>query len=59
MKNRLRKNTAQTIKNFIYLYEYKMYSISLQMSGGKTEYLIKYEQATKAESEEQIPSSNE
>ena len=36
-----------------------MYSISSQMSGGITQYLMKYEEATKAESEEQIPFFNE
>ena len=49
----------QTIKNLIYLDENKMYSISLQISGGITEYLMKYEEATKAESEEQISFFNE
>ena len=49
----------EPIKSFIYLDEYKMYSISLQMSGGITEYLMKYEEATKAESEEQISFFNE
>ncbi len=43
----------QTIKNFIYLDEYKMYSISSQIFEGITEYLMNYEESTKEESEEQ------
>lgn len=49
----------EKIKDFIYLDEYKMYSIFSQMSGGITEYLMKCKEATKAESEEQISFFNE
>ena len=41
----------QTIKSFLYLDEYKMYSISSQLFGGLTEYLIDY-QGTTGEKEE-------
>lgn len=43
----------QTIKNFIYLDEYKMYSISSQIFEGITEYLIDYQETTKEEEEKQ------
>ncbi|MYB63980.1 hypothetical protein F4X73_04760, partial [Candidatus Poribacteria bacterium] len=38
-----------TIKSFIYLDEYKMYSISSQIFEGITEYLIDYQEDTKQE----------
>ncbi len=41
----------QPIKSFLYLDEYKMYSISSQLFGGLTEYLIDYQ--GKAEEEEE------
>lgn len=41
----------QAIKSFLYLDEYKMYSISSQLFGGLTEYLIDY-QGTEDEEEE-------
>ena len=41
------------IKNFIYLDEYKMYSISSQIFEGITEYLMSYKEATIEESTEQ------
>ena len=43
----------QTIKNFIYLDEYKMYSISSQIFEGITEYLIDYQETKKEEEEKQ------
>ena len=43
----------QTIKNFIYLDEYKMYSISSQIFEGITESLTSYKETTTEESEEQ------
>lgn len=43
----------QTIKNFIYLDEYKMYSISSQIFEGITEYLIDYQGSTKEDLEMQ------
>ena len=43
----------EKIKSFIYLDEYKMYSISAQMSGGITDYLMSYQKSTTEESEEQ------
>ena len=43
----------QTIKSFIYLDEYKMYSISSQIFEGITEYFIDYRGATKEEEETQ------
>ena len=43
----------QTIKSFIYLDEYKMYSISSQIFEGITEYLIDYQGATTEEEETQ------
>ena len=43
----------QTIKSFIYLDEYKMYSISSQIFEGITEYLIDYQGATIEEEETQ------
>ena len=44
---------VKTIKNFIYLDEYKMYSISSQIFEGITEYLIDYQGSTKEELEMQ------
>ncbi|MDE0313692.1 MAG: hypothetical protein OXM61_02220 [Candidatus Poribacteria bacterium] len=44
---------AQKIKSFIYLDEYKMYSISSQMSGGITDYLMSHKKSTTEEAEEQ------
>ena len=41
------------IKNFLYLDEYKMYSISSQIFEGITEYLTNYTGITKEENEEQ------
>lgn len=41
------------IKSFIYLDEYKMYSISAQMSGGITDYLMSHQKSTTEEREEQ------
>ncbi|MEW6529348.1 MAG: hypothetical protein AB1473_00840 [Thermodesulfobacteriota bacterium] len=41
------------LKQFIYLDEYKMYSLSSQLFEGLTEYLLKYGEATKAEEEKQ------
>ena len=43
----------QGIKSFVYLDEYKMYSISSQIFGGLTEYLIDYQGTTKEEDESQ------
>ena len=43
----------QTIKNFIYLDEYKMYSISSQIFEGITEYLIDYQETKREEEEKQ------
>ena len=43
----------QPIKTFLYLDEYRMYSISSQIFGGLTEYLIDYEAATTEENETQ------
>ena len=43
----------EKIKSFIYLDEYKMYSISAQMSGGITDYLMSHQKSTTEESEEQ------
>lgn len=43
----------QTIKSFIYLDEYKMYSVSSQIFEGITEYSIDYRGATKEEEETQ------
>ncbi len=43
----------KTIKSFLYLDEYKMYSISSQMFGGLTEYLIDYQGTTNEEEEGQ------
>ena len=44
---------AQKIKSFIYLDEYKMYSIFAQMSGGITDYLMSHQKSTTEEGEEQ------
>jgi len=44
---------VQTIKSFIYLDEYKMYSISSQIFEGITEYSIDYRGAIKEEEETQ------
>ena len=41
------------IKSFLYLDEYKMYSMSSQIFGGLTEYLIDYQGTTKEEEERQ------
>lgn len=41
------------IKSFIYLDEYKMYSIFAQMSGGITDYLMSHQKSTTEETEEQ------
>ena len=43
----------EKIKSFIYLDEYKMYSISAQMSGGITDYLMSHQKSTTEEAEEQ------
>ena len=43
----------RAIKSFVYLDEYKMYSISSQIFGGLTEYLIDYQGTTKEEDESQ------
>ena len=43
----------QVIKNFIYLDEYKMYSISSQILEGITDYLVSYKEGTIEKSEEQ------
>ena len=43
----------QAIKSFLYLDEYKMYSISSQIFEGITEYLIDYQGATREEEERQ------
>ena len=43
----------QAIKNFLYLDEYKMYSISSQIFEGITEYLIDYRGTAKEETERQ------
>ena len=43
----------EKIKSFIYLDEYKMYSISAQMSRGITDYLMSHQKSTTEESEEQ------
>ena len=43
----------EKIKSFIYLDEYKMYSISAQMSGGITDYLMSHQKSTTEETEEQ------
>ena len=42
----------QKIKSFIYLDEYKMYSISSQIFAGITEYLVDYQEDTKDRKEE-------
>ena len=44
---------TQEIKSFLYLDEYKMYSISSQIFGGLTEYLTDYSGTEKAEEERQ------
>ena len=38
------ENAMRTVKSFVYLDEYKMYSISSQLFGGLTEYLIDYQE---------------
>ena len=43
----------QTIKSFIYLDEYKIYSISSQIFEGTTEYLMSYQESTIKREEEQ------
>ena len=43
----------QNIKGFVYLDEYKMYSVSSQIFEGITEYLIDYQETTKGETESQ------
>ena len=43
----------QKIKSFIYLDEYKMYSISSQIFEGITEYLMSYQESTTEKEEEQ------
>ena len=43
----------QAIKSFLYLDEYKMYSISSQIFGGLTEYLVDYQERTNEEEERQ------
>lgn len=43
MGSKRRENPGQTIKSFIYLDEYKMYSISSQIFEGITDYLIEYQ----------------
>ena len=43
----------QTIKSFLYLDEYKMYSISSQLFGGLTEYLMDIQEETSKEEEKQ------
>ena len=43
----------EKIKSFIYLDEYKMYSISAQMSGGITDYLMSHQRSKTEETEEQ------
>ena len=43
----------QGTKSFLYLDEYKMYSISSQLFGGLTEYLIDYKETTSEEEESQ------
>ena len=43
----------QAIKSFLYLDEYKMYSISSQIFEGITEYLIDYSETAKEETEQQ------
>lgn len=43
----------QAIKSFLYLDEYKMYSISSQIFEGITEYLIDYQGTTKEQEEQQ------
>ena len=43
----------QAIKSFLYLDEYKMYSISSQMFGGLTDYLIDFHGTTDEEEEKQ------
>ena len=45
--------SALGIKSFLYLDEYKMYSISSQLFGGLTEYLIDYQGTTKKTEEKQ------
>ena len=47
------ESTAQAIKSFLYLDEYKMYSISSQIFGGLTEYLIDYHETTREDEERQ------
>ena len=44
----------QEIKNFIYLDEYKMYSISSQIFEGITEYLIDHQEDTKQENSTEV-----
>ena len=48
----------KAIKNFIYLDEYKMYSISSQIFEGITEYLIDYQKDTTGEKKQQVPDDN-
>ena len=43
----------QAIKSFVYLDEYKMYSVSSQIFEGITEYLIDYQETTTGETESQ------
>lgn len=46
-------NAVTVIKSFLYLDEYKMYSISSQLFGGLTEYLIGYQGTQNEEAETQ------
>lgn len=48
-----RKKDMKTIKNFIYLDEYKMYSISAQIFEGITEYLMNYKGGSIEEEDQQ------
>lgn len=49
---------TEPIKSFLYLDEYKMYSISSQLFGGLTEYLINYKDVTREEQDREQSSSH-
>lgn len=53
MRTILGEKEMKTVKSFIYLDEYKMYSISSQIFEGLTEYIINYAREEKQDQEEQ------